>query len=231
MKKKVVKQYTEMSKEYDKTIRQLIPHYEAVLKSMAAFLPFDNNQVIDILDIGSGTGYLSQLLKQRFFYSEITCLDVTVKMIKSAKQKLANYSNIHYVCKRVQDFTFKKNQYDAVVVSMVFQHLENQRTKFSLYKKICNSLKKEGIFLMFGPVKAPNDFIEAYYMKKWSLFLQQSFIKKKSEDGCLTTYAEKDGPESFLKELAMLQKAGFQYVDVLYKQDNFAIFAAMNFKK
>ncbi len=82
---------------------------------------------------------------------------------------------------------------------------------------------------MFGPVKAPNAFVEEHYMKQWSLFLQKSFTKKKSEDGWLVQYAEKDGPDSFLNELDMLHKGGFKYVDVIYKHDNLAIFAAMNF--
>ena len=119
-------------------------------------------------------------MKKKFFYSNITCLDATEKMIQSSKRKLSNYRDINYVCNRVQYFPFK-DKYDAVFVSMVFQNLENKKQKLSIYKKICKSLKDEGIFLLFGPVKAPNEFGENYYMKKWSIFLQKSFSKRKAD--------------------------------------------------
>ncbi|MBU0469313.1 MAG: class I SAM-dependent methyltransferase [Candidatus Omnitrophica bacterium] len=223
MKKDIRKQYAGMADGYDLTIRQLIPKYDHIMKRMASFLPYDKNQAIDILDIGCGTGNLAFLLKKKFFYSNITCIDPTDKMIKYAKQKLSVFPGIKYVKSMVQDFKFNE-KYDAVLVSMVFQNLRNKRQKMSIYRKICKSLKQDGMFLMFGPVLGSNDFVEEYYMKHWSAFIQKSFNKEKTEGGWLATYREKDGPDKFLDEISMLQKSGFKTVDVVYKDNNLALF-------
>lgn len=228
MTKKVIKQYTEMAGEYDVTIRQLVPQYDQMMKRMVNFLPFEKNQSLDFLDIGCGTGNLALLLKKKYFYSQLTCIDATEKMIAAAQEKLRDYHSIDFICSPVQKFSFKKRAYDAVVVSMVFQNLENQRQKMSLYKKICQSLKPDGFFLMFGPVKASNALIEEYYMDQWSRYLQKSFSRDEAEGTCLTRYNEKDGPVSFLEELEMLQKSGFNSVDVIYKHNNLTLWVATN---
>ncbi len=228
MEKDIRKQYTQMADGYDKTIPQLVPRYNRSIKQMVDFLPFERNQAIDVLDIGTGTGNLAFLVKKRFFHAQVTCLDTTPKMLEIAQKKLSGFSGLQYAHSRVEDFRFKKCQYDAVFVSMVFQNLENQRQKMRIYQKIGQSLKAQGVFVMFGPVKAPNVWLEEYYMKKWGRYLRRSFPEDKAEGELLARYHAKDGPVCFLDELAMLQKSGFQYVDVLHKEDNFATFVAMN---
>lgn len=226
MRKDIKKQYSKMADGYDTTIRQLIPKYDQIMMKMVSFLTYDRNQAIDILDIGCGTGNMALLLKKKFFYSNVTCLDPTNEMIKCAKQKLKAYPGIKFVKSKVQDFKFNE-KYDAVVVSMVFQNLRNKRQKISVYKKICKSLKQDGLFLMFGPVLAENVFVEEYYMKNWSRYVQRSFTREKIEREWLATYREKDGPDKFLDEISMLQKGGFRSVDVIYKDNNLALFVMM----
>ena len=226
MKKDIKKQYSKMADGYDTTIRQLIPKYDQIMLKMASLLACDKNQAIDVLDIGCGTGNMALLLKKKFFHSNITCLDPTDKMIKRAKQKLKEYPGVKFVKSMVQDFKFN-DKYDAVFVSMVFQNLQNKRQKVSLYRKICKSLKQDGMFLMFGPVLGENAFVEEYYMKHWSRYIQRSFPKEKTEGDWLATYREKDGPDKFLDEISMLQKGGFKTVDVIYKDNNLALFVMM----
>lgn len=223
MTKNIKKQYSKMAESYDITIRQLIPKYDQIMKKMVSFLPCDKNQAIDVLDIGCGTGNMSLLIKRKFFYSNITCLDPTDKMIKCAKQKLKDYPGVKFVKSMVEDFQFN-DKYDAVFVSMVFQNLRNKRQKISIYKKIYKSLKRDGIFLMFGPVLADNHFVEEYYMKHWSKYIRRSFTREKTEGDWLAAYREKDGPDKFLDEIVMLKTAGFTSVDVIYKDNNLALF-------
>lgn len=225
MKKDIQQEYSHMSKNYDQTIKKIVPRYNTIIKTIVKLLPFQKNQALDILDIGCGTGTLAYLIKKKFFYANITCLDPTPEMLSLAKNKLADMPGITYVENLVQKFSFKK-KYDAICVSMVFQNLKNNKEKETTYKKIFKALKPDGIFIIFGPVKSTQEYIEEISMKNWSTFLRKSDTQKSCETNWMATYQQKDTPDTVISELNLLQKNGFQNIDLIEKKDNFALFAA-----
>ncbi|MFC1510332.1 class I SAM-dependent methyltransferase [Candidatus Omnitrophota bacterium] len=225
MKKDIERQYTTMAKNYDETIKKIIPEYNKIIKTMVELLPFDKNQAIDVLDIGCGTGTVAAHIKKKFFHSAITCLDPTQKMLLAAKKKMKNYLGIKYVQTTIEQFPFKE-KYHAVCASMVFQNIQTKKEKRSIFKKIFKTLNDDGVFLYFGPVKGSNERIEEMYMKKWSTFLQKSFSLNSSKNDWVATYKEKDTQDTLLNELDLLTTCGFKSVDIITKNNNFALFTA-----
>lgn len=83
----------------------------------------------NILDIGCGTGILSQLLKQKFPNASLTLFDISDDMLKIASDTLG-HKNIHYICgsaddKVLIDTIIKNNQIDMIVSNLCLQWLKN----------------------------------------------------------------------------------------------------------
>lgn len=90
-----------------------------------------------ILDLGSGTGFLTQLLSDVFPRSEIIAVDFAQKMIDEA-QKNCKSKKIQWVKKDMHDLSFKEKSFDLVVSSMSFQWSFDLNLLFSQINKILN---------------------------------------------------------------------------------------------
>lgn len=74
----------------------------------------------DVLDIGSGTGYCSRRLRERYPLAGITNLDISRAMLAHARQA-ANHVRQHWVCGDAQALPFAGNRFDLVVSSLTLQ--------------------------------------------------------------------------------------------------------------
>ncbi|MDR0676171.1 MAG: methyltransferase domain-containing protein, partial [Elusimicrobiota bacterium] len=131
---------------------------------------FITNDPKKILDIGSGTGIFTRILKQNFFNSKIFAFDISPNMIKLAEQK-NNYkkgSKVSFFCADAEDFKnlkkikdanqnliFSKNEnnkFDLISANSSIQWLKNFENILKFYSKF---LIKNGFFIfsVFGNKK------------------------------------------------------------------------------
>lgn len=104
-----------------------------------------------ILDMGSGTGYGSRKLKQRFKKARFYQADISGEMLKTArKQSPRHFSKNHFVCADAVQMPIKENQFDLVFSSLMLQWCNDLDRVFAEVKRI---LKPGGLFLFasFGP--------------------------------------------------------------------------------
>jgi malonyl-CoA O-methyltransferase len=114
-KKKLSRRFSRQAKTYDK--------YANVQKEMAqALLASCNDEVRTILEIGCGTGYLTQALTRAFPQARIHAIDLAPGMIDLAKTKVA--SQVEFTC---CDFETQvlTDQYDLIISNATFQWFEN----------------------------------------------------------------------------------------------------------
>lgn len=106
-----------------------------------------------ILDIGSGTGLITQQLKQRYPHAEIIGVDFAHKMnlyaLNAYKKKWWQSARHHFITGDAHLLPFKPHQFDLVISNCALQWC-NPVTFFQEVKK---SLKPEGLFLFatLGP--------------------------------------------------------------------------------
>ncbi len=84
---------------------------------------------LHVLDIGCGTGILTDLLKRKFPQAHFTLLDISPEMLKIAQEKLGT-SHINYLCGDAHDIDFiygiiKSYKIDLCVSNLCFQWLNN----------------------------------------------------------------------------------------------------------
>lgn len=91
-----------------------------------------------ILEIGAGTGNLTQKLVQKGF-KNITCIDISSEMLKIMKRKI-NSENISTIVTDVDYFLHKnKFNYDIILISSVLHHLPDYENTLNDLKKVLRS--------------------------------------------------------------------------------------------
>ena len=96
-----------------------------------------------ILDLGAGTGLLSQQLEKRFGNSQIICLDF-------AQNSLKHNPASHKICANASHLPLADNSVDIVVSSLMMQWCPDLNQLFSEIHRV---LKNDGLILFstFGP--------------------------------------------------------------------------------
>lgn len=97
----------------------------------------------DILEIGCGTGFLTEGLAQAFPHSRIVAVDISSEMVNVAKRKLTNYKNITYLVEDAENLKVNTS-FDLIVSSAVFQWFDDYLKPFNIYY---NLLKENGMFI------------------------------------------------------------------------------------
>ena len=126
--------------------------YAGVQKSMANQL-IDQlptnffNQKIAILEVGCGTGYLTQLLCKKFPKAAITAVDLSSGMIELAKKKIRE-DRVSFICGDIEELSIEKH-YDLIISNATFQWFNSLHTTI---KKLYKQLKPTGslLFSTFG---------------------------------------------------------------------------------
>lgn len=126
---------------------------------------------LNILEIGCGTGYLTEILCRKFHNAKITAIDIAPGMIEYANNKLNKY-NINFICNDIEELELSEN-YDLIISNATFQWLNN--TELTL-KKLYNSLNYGGsiIFSTFGN-KTFQELNDCYKKASEILNLNNSF--------------------------------------------------------
>ena len=220
--KNVKDHFEEEAEEFDELIRTLIPFYEDMINSLVLSLPFHRKEEIKILDLGCGTGTISQEVKKRFPNASITCVDLAENMIKMAKTKLSIYPDVEFVRADFRDLDFK-GEYNAVISSLALHHLQPEEQK-SFYCRVKEFLKEGGVFYNADNILGSTTHLNQVYMDKWVEFMLKSHTQEDIDTIWLPRYREEDFPSPLRSHIHWLEEAGFRDVDVVWKCYMFGVY-------
>ncbi len=120
-KEKLKRRFSRNARQYDR--------YAAVQKVMAAALvemiQSEGRYFKEILEIGCGTGHMTELLTGAFPSARITAVDIADGMIAYASDRLGN-SSITFLCADAEEMPLER-KYDLIISNATFQwfnHLE-----------------------------------------------------------------------------------------------------------
>lgn len=105
-----------------------------------------------ILELGSGTGNLTSLLKS---YKKLYCVDISDKMTEKAKEKNQFDKNIEFIQADLLEYiTSTEQNFDLIVSSYAIHHL-TEKEKDILFENIFSKLNKNGLAI-FGDLMFKN---------------------------------------------------------------------------
>ncbi len=106
-----------------------------------------------VLDIGSGTGFVSSVLAQYLTHQDkIICADISSKMLDKAREKLERFScQFDFIETDCEEIPLTDSSIDLITVNSVLHHLPDYH---NFLKEVDRLLKPKGIFcIMHEPNK------------------------------------------------------------------------------
>ena len=121
---------TELGRQVDHVERQLLWRY---MIRMAPDKP--------ALEVGCGTGHWTEFFRQKGF--ELTAIDISSKMLDTAKQK--NPKNVRFERMDVENMTFPSMSFENIIAITALEFVDDTERAFD---EIYRVLKPGGFFLM-----------------------------------------------------------------------------------
>lgn len=213
--------FDKCAKDYDKDRKKLVPCFDEFYGTALSVIPFKEDEKIDILDLGAGTGLFSSMVLYRFPASRILLADISESMLEQAKTRFGRDERVNY---SVQDHKslIDLEKYDLVISALSIHHLENHDKK-TLFNKIFESLKPGGMFINADQALAPSPSGEAFYEKMWLSDVRENSISESSLEGAIERMKE-DKNALLSEQMNWLEEAGFIEIDCWYKRFRFAVF-------
>ena len=173
----VEEQFNIIAKEYDANRKKFIPCFEDFYEGTTKFIASNINAPKTIVDLGAGTGLLSYYWYRHFPESNYILVDVAEDMLKVAKERFSQLSNVSY---QVSDYSqsLPKEECDVIISALSIHHLEDL-DKDELFKSIYNKLPDVGIFVNYDQFCTDSDMLDDWYDSYWENGLQNSGLSSK----------------------------------------------------
>jgi tRNA (cmo5U34)-methyltransferase len=215
--------FSQGASDYDARIRNIIPRYDEMLDVLVSCVPVNEGKKLKAIDVGCGTGALSEKLLNARPYVELTCLDMTENMLNLAKERMKDHRNVRYVLSDLYDFEFD-GPYDLIVSSLALHHVISDEDKKAVYQRFYHALGPGGSFYNADLVLGSDDEMQQLYMKRWTEFMGRSLPRGEVDHMVLPRYRQEDSPAKLVDHLRWLSEVGFRSVDVVWKYYNFAVY-------
>jgi tRNA (cmo5U34)-methyltransferase len=206
---------------YDANRSLLIPCYDTLYRRAIDLIPAHADH---ILDLGTGTGLLAAWVRQRFPTAQLHLIDNSEPMLTQARERLADDPNTTY---QLADYTTADlgSNYDAIVSALSIHHLDDP-AKQSLFARIFTALKPGGIFVNAEQVLGPTPALEARYKHLWLAQVRAAGATPTQIADSLFRQQD-DRCASVEDHLTWLRAAGFSDADCWFKDNRFAVLAAI----
>lgn len=180
---------------------------------MAELLPKD---VVQLLDLGCGTGLELDEIFKRFPSVNVTGVDLTKAMLDQLKRKHPD-KNMTLINESYFDYDFGTCQFDAVVSFQTMHHFSHD-DKIKLYSKILTALKEGGQYIECDYMLEKQEE-EDYYFSENKRLRKEYGIKE-------WEFYHYDTPCTISNQIDMLLKAGFQNAEMSWREGNTTIVVA-----
>ncbi len=123
-----------ISAEYTAAIDRCVPRYREMLWAILHYLPAGWAPT-RILELGCGSGNLSELLCRRFPDASIRLVDFSGKLLEQCRNRLSEFGNVHYQEDDFRSLAFAPGSLDLIVSSISLHHLTHEE-KAHLFVKV-----------------------------------------------------------------------------------------------
>ncbi len=225
--------------QYDAKMNLMHPNRAKMAEVVCAMPPFDAHETVTVLDLGTGTGFLTAYVLQAFPRASIIAVDGAAAMVQQAQARLHE---------KVQVLTWKICAFqelaktasalpalNAVVSCFALHHLSAEQ-KLELYRALFGKIRIGGWFVNADIVAMPNSKIEERYQQLRGLGIQQRARQLLGEERTLEAIAAElaqleredgDQPLRLEHDLQLLREAGFQEVDCFWKETREAVWGGV----
>lgn len=201
--------------EYDRIIRTFIPSYDDLLDTVARAVAALEAPGL-VIDLGGGTGGLTERVLERAPTRTLEVWDVDDAMLAVAGRRLARFGERAVL--RHHSFDDVLPPCAAVVASLALHHVRDLGEKTLLYRRVHAALVPGGLFANADvTVPAEPEAARATY-REWVGHMVACGISEADAWRNFDAWAEEDRYFSLEEELQALATAGFTHPQCLYRR-------------
>ena len=190
---------------YDHKIRQFVPGYEAMLNIASAVTA--EVKPSHVLDLGSGSGGLSETLLSYPEIGIVELWDIDPEMLEQAQIRLSRYGE--RVRFKLRSFNDPFPACDAITACISLHHVPSLEEKEALYERTYNALREGGIFVNADAAVPTHGKEKERLYRYWASHLVASGIPEERAWQHFEEWAEEDSYFSLSEELGALSAVGF----------------------
>lgn len=206
---------------YDVQIRRFIPHYDDMLANAVELLARLVAPDAHVLDLGAGTGALSEAVLNGLPDARVTLIDVDVEMLTEARRRLDGFGD--RVAFHEGSFLDPLPAADAIVASLALHHLHDIELKTRVYRAIHAALTPGGVLLNLDAAISADPRVNALIFDLWAAHMGEHGIAEEEARGHFAAWAYEDRYFPLEVELAALRGAGFAEVECFWRRGPSAI--------
>jgi 2-polyprenyl-3-methyl-5-hydroxy-6-metoxy-1,4-benzoquinol methylase len=161
------------------------------------------NQSIDVLDIGAGSGKITEFLRSRF--DSVTAMDITCPPVMHRK---LNKKEFNFVQGVLPKLPFKNSRFDLVVCSEVLEHLPKREEQYRALQSIASTLSQNGYLVLTTP--NPKSTFKRLNKIVYSA-MDRLNIDDRNEGQLIEKWIPPKQLESYMNELFMIEDSFGSY--------------------
>jgi tRNA (cmo5U34)-methyltransferase len=209
--------------EYDLSRRRLIPCFNLFYATAAdlAARTIGDLPSPAVLDIGAGTGLMSEFVMQRVGKAALYLLDESVEMTAKALTRLEKFKPNLFIQSMTEPLPEMK--FNAVVSSVAIHHLAHEE-KRELYRRIFHALAPGGVFVNAEQVLGETDWEENLY-DEMHIGGARALGSDEEEICAARERMGYDKSATLTEQVMWLKEIGFAQAGTYFQWGRFAVFA------
>ena len=206
---------------YDKAIRCFIPGYDAMLEVAAR--TFREIGAGTVLDLGAGTGALSEAILSHAGPSMVELVDVDPEMLAQASTRLAGFKERVRV--REASFLDPLPSCDGVAASLALHHVHVLEDKRALFGRIHDALRPGGVFVNADATMPADPEEQRGVYDAWADFMESRGIERAQAFRHFEEWADEDTYFPLEEEMAAMDAVGLD-AECVWREGPIAVVVA-----
>lgn len=213
------------------------PRRDELRRAFLELIPFTEHDRFCVLDLGSGSGWLTRSILERFKMAKLIMVDGAMEMLDYAMGELAEFRvRVEAKCVSLTDAAAIRIVYpevDCVVSCLSLHHLDGPLLRRCLHE-LHALIRPGGCFLSADVAKIRSDTARKYVARRWSDYVnEQAYAVGQPSAFDIFTVDEwnyhdfpddpNDTPATVIDQLRWLEEAGFEGVDVFWAEAGHAL--------
>jgi tRNA (cmo5U34)-methyltransferase len=189
---------------YDHLIGNIIPYYPILLRTAVQYLPAGAK---NILELGCGTGILTEKILDACPHAEVTGVDIAADMLDKARAK-PSLKKARFVRGDIRD-AWPEEHYDAIITTLCLHHLSKNEW-LHIGQRASRVLAPEGRFICGDIFRTDHEWENRLLVESWQRSMLEGNVSEDIIAEMTAQYIRNAPKISTIPEFRnQLTKAGF----------------------